>query len=282
MPKDRSFGYTVVEMNGDRFEIYEKKFGEPLSKVVYAFGAGETFGDLPPPPPPAPLGGRLPEGWSERLILSADASIFTGLAFHGTVLYYGTSTGELRAYDWKKQKTLWTFDLGGTVHSTPLYDRGVVIAGSIGSEIAGVDADTGKVLWRLPAVLRSSTTERFRTVFSIWGWEKGKFCKIDVKTGRKIWSWTGARGIFQAQPGGCRRQGRVRCMGPSSLLSERVGRIAALELGQRSSAEAVFSGELRSRDQRRQSVSCCAGPFYDRIGFADGASALAFRAVYRP
>lgn len=31
-------------------------------------------------------------------------------------------------------------------------------------------------------------------------------------------------------------------MGPSSLLSERVGRIAALELGQRSSAEAVFSG----------------------------------------
>lgn len=200
MPKDRSFGYTVVEMNGDRFEIYEKKLGEPLSKVVYAFGAGETFDDLPPPPPPAPPGGRLPDGWSEKLILSADASIFTGLAFRGTVLYYGTSTGELRAYDWKKQKALWTLDLGGTVHSTPLYGCGVVIAGSIGNEIAGVDADTGKVLWKLPARAPVINDGLIHDGFLYMGLGKGEFCKIDVKTGRKIWSWTGVQGIFQAQP----------------------------------------------------------------------------------
>ena len=76
----------------------------------------------------------------------------------------------------------------------------MVIAGSIGNEIAGVDADTGNVLWKLPARAPVINDGLIHDGFLYMGLGKGEFCKIDVKTGRKIWSWTGVQGIFQAQP----------------------------------------------------------------------------------
>lgn len=199
-PKDRSFGYTVVVMKDDRFHVYEKKLGQARSDAVYAFQASEPFSHLPSVPEPAPIGGRLPRAWDADLILSADASIFTGAAFSGTVFYYGTSTGELRAFDWLRRRELWRLDLGGTLHSTPLYHEGRVIVGSIRREVVCADAATGKVLWRIPAPLPLVNDGLIAGGCLYLGLGGREFCKIELKNGKKLWSWSGAEGIFQAQP----------------------------------------------------------------------------------
>ena len=200
MPQDRSFGYTVVEMKNDRFEIFEKKLGQARSDLIYAFHASEPFADLPSQPEPAPPGGKMPPPWNVELVRRDDSSIFTGLAFSGTAFYYGTSTGEIRAVNLLNGTTLWSLDLGGAVFSTPVYHDGILVAGSIQNEIVGIDAENGKILWRLPASAPVVNDGLIQDGFLYMGLGRKEFCKINLKFGRRLWSWNGADGIFQAQP----------------------------------------------------------------------------------
>lgn len=69
----------------------------------------------------------------------------------GDTIFYGTSLGVLKAYDVKNRREVWRRQFGNAVYSTPLAAGGVVVAGDAAGAVWGLDAATGRRLWRIAA-----------------------------------------------------------------------------------------------------------------------------------
>ena len=65
-----------------------------------------------------------------QLMLQDSATIYTGVAFHDGMIYYGMTQGVLRAFDPRRGREVWQQRLGGALYTTPLAVEGIVIAGT--------------------------------------------------------------------------------------------------------------------------------------------------------
>ncbi len=196
-------GFCAVDLDGTKVtvtEISKNEQGEFIQKILWNFdsAAPESLKGLRVSVRPKELGGELPQGWKVEKMLTADASVFTGAAFAENTVYYGTSTGELRAYDYVRKQQLWSVKTGGPVFSTPLVSGELVICGSTANYLAAYDR--GREVWRIKAHVPLVNDGLLADGFLYMGLGSGEFCKIDPKDGRKIWSFDGVKDIFQAPP----------------------------------------------------------------------------------
>ena len=142
-----SVGYNLVRVWGDSVALYEKRPGE-VPRLAFAVPQGNSpaLAALPCDPQPAPLSY---ERTGAALAVEDEASIYTGVAVAGDTIFYGTSLGMLKAYDVKNRREVWRRQFGNAVYSTPLAADGVVVAGDAAGAVWGLDAATGRRLWRI-------------------------------------------------------------------------------------------------------------------------------------
>lgn len=111
----------------------------------------------------------------------------------GDTLVLGTSQGELVALAVQDGHELWRTSLGSEVLSVPrLNGDGKVIVHTLDDTIHGIEATTGKELWRIsyPApvlTLRGSSTPLILPDATVVGLSGGKLVKIDTNDGIPLW-----------------------------------------------------------------------------------------------
>lgn len=123
----------------------------------------------------------------------------TGLAFsggpavEGDRMALGTSQGELLALSTKDGSEQWRARLGSEVLSVPRFTGdGKIIVHTLDDTLYGIEATTGKELWRIayPApvlTLRGSSTPTLAPNGVIVGLSGGKLVKLDPRDGAPLW-----------------------------------------------------------------------------------------------
>jgi outer membrane protein assembly factor BamB/predicted MPP superfamily phosphohydrolase len=191
-------GYNLVRVWADSVALYEKLLGQ-TPRLAYAVKQGNSaeLAQLPCDPAPASLSYA---STGAQLIVEEQASIYTGVAVAGDVIYYGTSLGELKAYDTYKKQTVWSQHFGNAIYSTPLCAEGVVVAGDATGALWGFDATQGKRLWKITC---ASPVVGDGTIVDGWlymGLGSGVMAKINLHTGKVAWQYQFGEGQPQGRP----------------------------------------------------------------------------------
>lgn len=197
-------GYSIVDLNDRELKVFNKVLGEALpAEPVFDidFATLSALKDLKPETRPDPDSFReQPADAEVELVLDDGSSMFSGLSVDGDVLYYANSLGEVKAYDWKNGRLRWSRDLGSAVYSTPLYGDGVVVVGSPHNAILGLNAENGETLWSIETAAPVVNDGLIVGDKLYMGAGMGDFLKIDLKSGKIDWRFSGVNGIFQARP----------------------------------------------------------------------------------
>ena len=208
-------GYNVIEVKGDTISVFPRELGKPQGEAFVSFKIGDPkiLDGVESVPLPDPMGGDLPENIRITLVRADEASVFGGPAIQDNTLVYGNSLGIVKvskiATDADGTPKLdgnaadsWEVSLGHTasVYSTPLIEGNRLIVGSTNKEIIGFDLNTGTRAWTIPASMPVANDGTLADGYLYMGLAKDEFCKIDPKTGRKIWSYHGVNGRFQGAP----------------------------------------------------------------------------------
>ena len=139
-----------------------------------------------------------------QFVLQDSATVYTGAAFHGDLLYYGTTQGVLRAYDTRRNREVWQKRFGGALYTTPLVAEGLVIAGTTTDGLRAYDARTGRERWHIdtptPIIGQGLVDGRGRDAALYIGLGNGTMAKIAVRDGRILWCYDYGRGQSQGQP----------------------------------------------------------------------------------
>lgn len=194
-------GYTLVDFWGDSVRVREKPLGAaPRDAFALRLKDDPQVAAIPSDPlPPRPDC----EGHAQA-VLQDSATIFTGAAFRGSVLYYGTSEGVLRAYDTRRGRELWRKRFAGGLYSTPLVAEGLVVVGTTTDGLCAFDARTGRERWRIdaptPIVGQGLVAGRGRNAALYIGLGNGTMAKIAVRDGRILWRYDYGRGHAQGRP----------------------------------------------------------------------------------
>ena len=222
--KQAAAGYTLLDFRGDSVRVSEKVLGA-APRVCFTIGMHDdpqVAALASDPMPEAPdCAGRA------QLVLQDSATIYTGVAFHGGMIYYGTTQGVLRAYDPRRGREVLRQWLGGALYTTPLAAEGLVIAGTTTRGLCAFDARTGRERWRIdtptPIVGQGLVAGHGRDAALYIGLGNGAMAKIAVRDGRILWHCDYGRGQSQGQPAladGClvfgAWNGRLYCLDAST------------------------------------------------------------------
>lgn len=198
---DSNAGYTLLDFWGDSVRVREKVLGAtPRTRVTICMQNDPQTLALASDPMP-----DMPDYRSRaQLILQDSATVYTGAAFHGNLLYYGTAQGVLRAYDTRRNCAVWWKRFGGALYTTPLVAEGLVIAGTTTDGLRAYDARTGCERWHIdtptPIVGQGLVDGRGRDAALYIGLGNGTMAKIAVCDGRILWRYDYGRGQSQGQP----------------------------------------------------------------------------------
>ncbi len=110
----------------------------------------------------------------------------------GDRIFFGTSSGEFLAIDWKKAEKLWSFwDRGRQAEisaSAALTDDAVYMAGE-DRILRAFKADSGEPLWKLTMRARLQSSPVIVGNRLYLGGHDGKLHAVDRTTGKEVWSY---------------------------------------------------------------------------------------------
>lgn len=129
--------YIILEKNGDEISLSVKTIGEPEPKPWLSFSLHPKKTDEPFP---AKL--DLPKGIKSIPI----GEIYAGLAADEKHVYAGTLGGNLAAVN-GVGKILWKQNLDGDILAAPAVSAGLVVVGTKGGTLYGINAADGEVRW---------------------------------------------------------------------------------------------------------------------------------------
>lgn len=174
--KDSDAGYTLLDFWGDSVRVREKVLGAaPRTRFTIRMQDDpQTLAIASDPMPAAP--DFHPHA---QFVLQDSATVYTGAAFHGDLLYYGTTQGVLRAYDTRRNREVWQKRFGGALYTTPLVAEGLVIAGTTPARAASGGTSTP----RRRSSGRDSSTAAAATPRSTSGWATARWPKSRCATG---------------------------------------------------------------------------------------------------
>ncbi|MCY1636695.1 outer membrane protein assembly factor BamB family protein [Marinifilum sp. D737] len=199
---DELAGYNIVTLRSDSLYVHEKRLGKAKEKPFLSMKIGDA----------SILKGientSLQKSESKslkrvkvRTILNENASVFTGLAKEGDLVFYGTSKGELIGYNIRKKKYLWRNKISkGSVFSSPVVSNGIVVVGSVENKILAFDATSGKLIWEVKTSVPVINKGVIQDSNLYMGAGNFDFLKICLKTGKVLWKYYKGEGYFQAAP----------------------------------------------------------------------------------
>lgn len=196
-------GYSIVKLRNDSVYIYNKDISVPEGKPAIALNylKPAAISEIPVSAMPDYSVNKV---YSNRKIvaeLTDTASIFSGpCLLNDTILVYGNSIGYVKAISTRTQKIIWQLALKGPLYSTPVTSEGVIILGTVDGFVTGLNGLNGKLMWAVKTgrpVLAEGIIEH-GSVY-IGGGDRD-FYRMDIKTGRIIWKFSGVNGLIQGKP----------------------------------------------------------------------------------
>jgi outer membrane protein assembly factor BamB len=141
------------------------------------------------------------------IVREEDASIFGGVALQEGNLVYGNSLGEIKFCTIKTKtngtpalEDCWKRTFKYSIYSTPALFSDRVVVGTPDNELVALNVADGEQLWRIetPGPVSGDFLADGDDCYA--GLGRDEFCKIDIRTGQKHWSYHGINGRFQAAP----------------------------------------------------------------------------------
>lgn len=209
-------GYNIVELDGNKLTVFEKELGQQekyflsadikedasirtlLSEMNVKDGIrnmnGGEFGLNRPD-------FSINKKYNHPVIkeIKTSTSILCGVSAMDHLLFYSTSTGKLIALDTRDNLPLWEHYLGGTIYSSPICHKGIVLQGCIDGKLYAFNCKTGKEQWSLdlkkPIIGEPLIESGF--LYLAAGNEMNK---IDIKQGKIVWTNQQIKGQIQGCP----------------------------------------------------------------------------------
>ena len=202
-------GYNVIEITGEQLSLYPREYGKPQGEpfATMTMGDPDAVKGLKSDTPPATSGGQLPDGVTITIVREDGASIFGGAVIRDGHLAYGNSLGEVKyckiGTDTNGKPVLedrWKKTFKYSVYSTPVLFSDRVVVGTPNNELVALAVADGKQLWQIetPGPVSGDFLADGNDLYA--GLGRDEFCKVDVRTGKKHWSYHGVDGRFQAAP----------------------------------------------------------------------------------
>ena len=202
-------GYNIIEIVGNQLSLYPREYGQPQGEpfATITMGDHDAVKGIKSDMPLVISNEPLPDGLSITIVREDDASIFGGVAVMNGYLAYGNSLGDVKyckigtdangkpilADQWKKSFKY-------SIYSMPALFSDRVVVGTPDNELVALDTTEGKQLWRIETPGPVSGDFLADGDDCYVGLGRDEFCKIDVRTGQKRWSYCGVDGRFQAAP----------------------------------------------------------------------------------
>ena len=139
--RNGDYGYTIIEIEGDKLRQYNKPLGgEPELKNEF------VINDSPKTPIKRELEQfEKAEGFEVELIHTDEASIFTRLGVDTQNIYFGNSSGVVKALDKVSGKEVWTFQTQNSLFSRPAATSKWVIVPTADERLLWLDKRTGQL-----------------------------------------------------------------------------------------------------------------------------------------
>lgn len=187
-----NYGYTIVDIDRDWIHVYDKPLGA-AAQPKYAFPTKTAHTSSANAAPDAPV----PQGWNITRLWADSASIFTIPAVDASRIYFGTSTGALRAIDTASGSQTFSISTGAPVFSRPavLPNRKVAFPVSDGIIVAKPDGSFTRLDGATPYVADGVAADKY--------WIQGGYKRIDrrdPRSGRIIWSHDSLANYCQGAP----------------------------------------------------------------------------------
>ena len=192
-----TYGYTVLRFSGDSVRMEEKLVGrQPAELHTIALGYSSDIAALPCDEPAAECDVGVFEA---ECVVEDEASIYTGVAVHGDTIFYGNSSGQIRAFDTRSRRMLWQRDFEAAIYSTPVYHDGRLIVATVGDGLLALDAADGTTLW-CNRSLERMIGDGVIAEGSLYIGIDGAMLRIAPEDGRIIWRFDYGQGQPQGRP----------------------------------------------------------------------------------
>lgn len=189
------YGYAILDIDRDWVHVYDKPLGA-RARAKYAFPAKGSHRITESTKEPA----AVPEGWSIMKVWADSASIFTRPAVDASRIYFGTSTGNVRAVNHATGEQAFSFGTGAPVFSQPvvLPRKRVAFPVHDGIVIVNGNGKTDRLTGAVPYVADGVATDKY--------WLQGGYMRLDrrdPRSGRIIWTFDSISNYCQGAPAVC-------------------------------------------------------------------------------
>lgn len=233
------YGYTIIEIEGDQLRQYNKPLGGER-KLMNEFKINDS--------PKRPIKRELeqfdkPEGFEVELIHRDEASIFTRLGVDEQNIYFGNSSGVVKAMDKSSKEVVWQFQTENSLFSRPASAGKYVIVPTSDERLLWIDKRTGRLRKERKAkgpyaadgvVMDGVLYQGGYKCFEAWKTKNAKllwrneqmtnYCQaapavtrsdvtfgawdtnlynLDTKTGQTRWTWNNGHSSHLYSPGNC-------------------------------------------------------------------------------
>ena len=237
--KGGDYGYTIIEIDGDKLRQYNKQLGaEP--KLMNELAINDS--------PKRPIKREIeqfeqPEIANVELIHTDEASIFTRLGVDAQNIYFGNSSGVVKALDKATGKIVWSFQTENSLFSRPAPTKKDLIVPTADERMLWIDKRTGRLRREREAkgpyaadgvVMDGVLYQGGYKCFEAWKVKNAKllwrneqmtnYCQaapavtqsdvtfgawdtnlynLDTRTGQMRWSWNNGHSSHLYSPGNC-------------------------------------------------------------------------------
>jgi len=187
------YGYAILDIDRDWVHVYDKPLGS-RARAKYAIPAKTAHRVTKAVRDTAPI----PEGWTISKVWADSASIFTRPAVDASRIYFGTSTGDVRALDHTTGLQAFSIPTGAPVFSQPvvLPRRQVAFPVHNGILIVKENGKSAHLLdGAVPYVADGIATDKY--------WIQGGYKRLDrrdPRSGRIVWSFDSISNYCQGAP----------------------------------------------------------------------------------
>ncbi len=194
---EENFGYTVIRFANDSIYVSEKLLGEPaIARYAVRQGYSDELAAIKCDPKPAPLNA---EKLNAELIVEDEGSIYTNVVVKGDTIYYGNSEGKVKAYDFKRKRTVWERRFRDPIYSSPIFHDGKIIVATVSDNLCALDAANGKTVWcnrNCNMMIGDGVIEDD----ALYIGTNGKMFRIDPSSGKTVWQFDFGYGQPQGRP----------------------------------------------------------------------------------
>lgn len=193
--KNGDYGYSLVEIDPEWIHIYNKPVGKPR-EAKFALPVKTTYKTVAHAAPEW----TVPEGFEIEQVWSDPASIFTRVSTDDENVYFGTSTGNIKAVTkTAPHREAWTMQTGGSVYARPNVLKNGRIAFPTTDGITVTDKK-GRVVNVFPSADGPYVADG---LVDDRGWTQGGYKRLEYrnpKSGKVVWTYDSIFNYCQGAP----------------------------------------------------------------------------------